>query len=228
METDRRWRAAANRSCVRRRPHAATTGRGRQKVGPGAVSHNTPESPRKDVLFSNPHHKPFTPFPARAGHAVTSRSLRRDDGPFPIAMPLRMCYVAPPRAGDSLRQRCIDGPHDPARNTHDHRARRHVHSLGNEGSGGDHAARSDARTVQYYATHADEALILNRTAVQDRAVPHPDLPSDAARQTRVGVHHAQILDVRLLADLDGLEVASKHGAIPVSYTHLTLPTSDLV
>src|ERR1041384_5833587 len=54
------------------------------------------------------------------------------------------------------------------------------------------APRPDSRPVEQHAPHADQAVVLDGAAVQDRAVPHADAGADAHRGPR-SVHHTSHL-----------------------------------
>src|SRR5262249_15285912 len=72
--------------------------------------------------------------------------------------------------------------------------------------------------------HADHAVILHGAAVEDGPVAYRDPAADDAGDPRVGVDHAQVLDVRLVADLDPLGVSPDHRVVPDAHV---LPHVDV-
>ena len=62
---------------------------------------------------------------------------------------------------------------------------------------------------------------IRRTVAQERA---DYLADAAARHERIRALRAEGLSMRAIAAKEGVTVGTVHYAIPVSYTHLTLPT----
>jgi len=73
---------------------------------------------------------------------------------------------------------------------------------------------ADDRAVQNHRAHADERFVADGAGVDDRAVADGDPVADEARRIVREVQHGVVLDVRVVADDDAVDVAAQHRAIP--------------
>ena len=73
---------------------------------------------------------------------------------------------------------------------------------------------ADDRAVQNHRAHADERFVADGAGVDDRAVADGDPVADEARKIVREMQHGVVLDVRVVADDDAVDVAAQHRAIP--------------
>src|SRR5205085_7321470 len=79
----------------------------------------------------------------------------------------------------------------------------------------DDGLTADHRLVEHDRADPDQAQVRDRARVQDDVVPDGDPGADPRSESLVrDVDDGQVLDVRLLADLDALLLASHHAAVP--------------
>ena len=80
-------------------------------------------------------------------------------------------------------------------------------------SSADDTLRANHRTIQDPRTHADQRLILDRAAVEDRLVPDRDPGADGERSARVRMADRAVLKVTVGADDDrrGIEHPGRRG-----------------
>ena len=96
-------------------------------------------------------------------------------------------------------------------NTHDQRTGRNDFALRNESTGSDDGPRTDDRTVEHDSADTYQAIVLDRGTMNDRSMPNRDTIADGARETRVAVQAAEILNVGLGTDADLDTITSNHG-----------------
>jgi len=113
--------------------------------------------------------------------------------------------------GDFLRR---NGADDPPRGAHHNRPWRDRFSFRDERVSSDQAVVANHSVVQDYRADADQAVVANPAPVQKRAVPDGAAAPDLEGQALVGVEDAMLLNIGLVADLEILVVAAKHGPIP--------------
>ncbi|MOA23239.1 hypothetical protein D3C78_1438470 [compost metagenome] len=73
---------------------------------------------------------------------------------------------------------------------------------------------ADLRAVEHHGIDADQAVVADAAAMQVDLVADGDALADGQRPAHVGVQHAAVLHVAVLADVDQLVVAAQHGAKP--------------
>ena len=71
---------------------------------------------------------------------------------------------------------------------------------------------ADDRAVEDDRAHADEGLVAYGAAMEDRAVAHGDAAAHGHGVAKLLVEDAVVLDVGVVADGDGLAVATEHRA----------------
>jgi hypothetical protein len=145
---------------------------------------------------------------------ASSRRCRRNERKFASLMPSGLLDVMPPSVVDSHTHRLVHFSHDLTGHPQDQRAGRDFRPFDQDRSGPDYRASSDSDTVQKDCSHADQALVLDDAAVEDDPVPHRDPAADDAGDAWIGVDHRDILDVRLVANLDPVGVAPEDGVVP--------------
>ena len=96
----------------------------------------------------------------------------------------------------------------------DERAGRDFRSLRHERLRADERLPADDRAVQNHRAHADERLVADGAGVDDRAVTDGDPVADEARKIVREMQHGVVLDVRVVADDDAVDVAAQYRAIP--------------
>jgi hypothetical protein len=94
------------------------------------------------------------------------------------------------------------------------RAGRNFRSLRHERLRADDGLLPDDRAVQNHRAHADERFVADDARVDDRAVADGDPVADEARKLVREMQHGVVLDVRVMADDDAVDVAAQHRAIP--------------
>src|SRR5580692_4768776 len=102
--------------------------------------------------------------------------------------------------------------HRLGRRAEDHRAVGEALVLDDDGAGADQAILADHRVVQHHGLDADQAAVADRAAMQHHLVAHRHALAERERRPEVGVQHAILLDVGIVADHDRLVVAAHHGA----------------
>ena len=73
---------------------------------------------------------------------------------------------------------------------------------------------ADDSSVQNHRAHADKTFITDFACVDDRAVANGDPVAKETRKIVREVQHGIVLDIRVVADDDAVDVAAKHRAIP--------------
>ena len=88
-----------------------------------------------------------------------------------------------------------------------------MHLLGHECVSADNAAATNHRAIKDGGSHADEAVVLHRAGMQNRAVAHRHEVADDDGQILSQMDDATILEVRALADFNVVDVTAKdcHG-----------------
>ena len=108
------------------------------------------------------------------------------------------------------RSSSVSGRFTLAGHAHHHAVRRHFRAFRHHRAGGDHRASSDPRAIQHDRADADQALVFDGAAVQHRQMPHRDAIADVQRkQPGVAMQHRIVLNVGLVADADGVDVAAR-------------------
>src|SRR5437870_6278145 len=110
-----------------------------------------------------------------------------------------------------VRQRALH----PGRRAEREHPGRNLRAGGDEAPGADHRPLPDLDPVQDDAADADERVVADAASVQDYAVAdgHPVAHHDR-EPARVHVDDGVVLDVRLPADADALDVPAQHRAVP--------------
>lgn len=78
----------------------------------------------------------------------------------------------------------------------------------------DQALLTDHRPVQHRRSHPNQAFIPDRAGVHVRRMPDRDPVADEARKVIREVQDRVVLDVRMMSDLDPVDVAPQHRPIP--------------
>jgi hypothetical protein len=76
-------------------------------------------------------------------------------------------------------------------------------AFGDQRVGADDAALADHRAVEQHRADADQRSVADRAAVQHHQMADGDVAADRQRYAFVGVQHAMVLDVAVLADVIG-------------------------
>lgn len=126
----------------------------------------------------------------------------------------RLLDVVPPDPVDPRPGFFIDLANHFGRRSDHERPRGDLHSFEQESARSHHRSGADLDPVEQDRAHADQAFVLDHTAVQDHAVAHGDAISDQAGNARVGVNHGEVLQVRPFADADALGIAPDDRVIP--------------
>ena len=94
-------------------------------------------------------------------------------------------------------------------------SRRYLGSRRQQGTGADDAALAHFDLIQNRRSHADDAQIADRAAVQSHRVPDGHAIADGGRKAIVrDVKHGVVLDRCLAADADVKDIAADDGAEP--------------
>src|SRR5690606_966042 len=94
------------------------------------------------------------------------------------------------------------------------RASRYHHALPDQCSGANRRSGSDPRSVQDYGAHPDQAVVLDRAAMDDRAMAYRHSRPDEGGESRVAVDDRAILYARVGADPDLVGVGAQHRVRP--------------
>jgi len=81
-------------------------------------------------------------------------------------------------------------------------------TFGNQGPGGNDGVVPDARAVQDYGPHADEAAVLNDAAMQVDGVSDGDTIADYDRLVQPAVQHRTILNAAVGTYVNAVDVAA--------------------
>jgi hypothetical protein len=100
------------------------------------------------------------------------------------------------------------------RRAEDERAGRDFRSLRHERPRADERLFADDRAIQNHRAHADENFVADGAGMDNRAVADGDPVAQDARKIVRKMQHGVVLDVRVMADNDAVDVAAQHGAIP--------------
>jgi len=73
---------------------------------------------------------------------------------------------------------------------------------------------TDDRTIENDCAHAHQHFVADFAGVDNRAVADGNPIADEARKIVGEVQHGVVLDVRMVADDDAVDVAAQHRAIP--------------
>ena len=92
----------------------------------------------------------------------------------------------------------------------DEGARRDDGALKHDSARRHERASPDDRAIEHRCVHADEAVILNRAAMNDRAVADAHARADRRRNPRVAMHDNIVLQVTACAERDLVGVAAQH------------------
>ena len=85
-------------------------------------------------------------------------------------------------------------------------------------SGSDNAVIADARTIHKDGTHAYDAAVADRTAMNDGTVAYGDMRTDCYIIIgHSGMNHNQILNIGVIADGYGKGIRTKNGIVPDGY-----------
>src|SRR5262249_38878489 len=94
------------------------------------------------------------------------------------------------------------------RRADDQREFRKLLALGDDRARADHTAAPDPRTVHHDRAHADQHIVFQRAAMDDRVVADGDVFADGEGKAGIDVKRRIVLDVGALADLDPVIVAA--------------------
>jgi hypothetical protein len=122
--------------------------------------------------------------------------------------------VVPPTAFEAGSGGVIDFADDTGGKAEDHGIGGNLHSLSQDRAGADDRAGPDMDAVEQDRTHADQAVVLDRASMKNHAMTGGDPRTDRARQTRIGMNHGQVLNIRCFAYGDPLDIAAKDGVVP--------------
>ena len=104
--------------------------------------------------------------------------------------------------------------HNFRRGAEDERAGRDFRSLRHQRLRADDGLFADDRAIQNHRAHADERFVADGAGVDDGGVADGDPVADDARKIVREVQHGVVLDIRVVADDDAVDVAAQHRAIP--------------
>ena len=91
----------------------------------------------------------------------------------------------------------------------------HLGAAQHDTAGGDDGAFTDFGMVQDDAAHADEGHVADFGTVHDHVVPDGHVVADFGHRFLVQcVYNTVVLDVKAVADGDGVNVATQHGIEP--------------
>src|SRR5436305_5615351 len=110
--------------------------------------------------------------------------------------------------GDRLRGLFVERADRTGRRSQDQRIVRKLPALTHHGASPDQAIFSDPRAVEYDRAHADQAVRRDGATVQDHVVADDAVVADFERKAGVCVQHRVVLNLRSLAKLDSLVVAT--------------------
>jgi hypothetical protein len=94
------------------------------------------------------------------------------------------------------------------------RTGRNFCSLRHEGLRADERLFADDRAIQNHRAHADERFVADGAGVDNRTVTDRDPVAENAREVIREMQYGIVLDVRVMADDDAVDVAAQHRAIP--------------
>ena len=97
-----------------------------------------------------------------------------------------------------------------ARHAHDERVWWNNFSFRYEGTGGNNGSCSNDRAVEDDSSDADQAIVFHGRSVNDRSMSDGYPIADFARESRVAVKAAEVLDIGLSTDLDPDAIAANH------------------
>src|SRR6185437_2271347 len=128
----------------------------------------------------------------------------------------------PARIGDidcrrSRKSRDLFGgkiAHDARRRTQDHLSLFETLAFGDERAGAHQRARPDAGPVEQDRAHADQRAITDNRRMHDDAMTDGHALADRHRLAGIGMDHAVILDIGILANRDPFIVAAQYRAEP--------------
>ena len=104
--------------------------------------------------------------------------------------------------------------HNFRRGAEDERAGWDFHSLRHERFRADDGLSADDCAVENHRAHAYQHFVADGAGVDNGAVANGDPVADEARKIVRKVQHGVVLDVRVVADDDAVDVAAQHRAIP--------------
>ncbi len=115
-------------------------------------------------------------------------------------------------------QRCSLGdsklPNHPRRTPQYHTPRRHHHSLRHQRIRPNNRLRAYQCSIQDRRAHSNQALILDGAGVDDRGVADRDMATEDAGEIISEVQHRVVLNVRIVADHNAIDVAAEDGVVP--------------
>jgi len=103
---------------------------------------------------------------------------------------------------------------DASRNAEDQRVGRDQHAFATHGAGADDRARANMNMIEQHRAHRNQAIVVDRRAVNDGAMTDGDAPADRGRDAVVGVDDRAVLDVAVITDDDLVGVAADNGGGP--------------
>lgn len=117
-------------------------------------------------------------------------------------------------------------PDDLRRRTHDQASRRKDLIFCHQRIGAHEAVFTDPATVEQRRTHADQAVVTDDCAMDDRTVADRDTLADRYWPARVDMYDGAILDIAATTNIDQIVVATQHGAEPDRYVTTYIDVSD--
>ena len=90
----------------------------------------------------------------------------------------------------------------------------HADSAPHQCIGANDGLLADDRAIQNGSAHADETFVADGAPVHDRAMTDGHPVADDAGGLAVNVQHGVILHVGVMANLDTVDVATRHRAVP--------------
>src|SRR5215217_363763 len=130
------------------------------------------------------------------------------------AVALPVLDVVQRRSRQHLRLLLADLADDLAGRPHDQTVVGNLLALGNQRAGADQAVATDLRTVEHDRADADQAVVADRAAMKHHQVTNGHIGADEQGHAVISVKYRSILDVAVLADRDGIGIASSHRTPP--------------
>jgi hypothetical protein len=87
---------------------------------------------------------------------------------------------------------------------------RHLQTTREQRRRADDALLADHHTIHQNRAHADQYLVAYHATVQDRPVADSHIVADHARRRHVHMTYGIVLNVRMMADNDTIDIAAQH------------------
>ncbi len=108
-------------------------------------------------------------------------------------------------------------PDDLAGDPHDDAVVRHDHAFGDQSPGGDQAMSADLGSAEQNCAHADQGVVSDPSAVDDRAMTDDDVFTDVVGDAVIAVNQRVFLEVGSFSDGDGGDVTPDHRPVPQAH-----------